>query len=74
MQKLLNQINGFCYLRTSLDLKIPDIVKASNQRDYQEYGTNFCKKSISGMEVILSIHKFLLCKYLVKNGCPLSGI
>ena len=35
IQKLLNQFNNSCYLRTSLNLKMEDIVQTSNQRDYQ---------------------------------------
>ena len=47
IRKLLNRFNNFCYLRTSLDLKMQDIVQISNQRDNQNYGTKFYKKSVS---------------------------
>ena len=37
-QKLLNQFNNSCYLTTSFDLKIQDIVQTTNQRDNQKCG------------------------------------
>ena len=47
MQKSLNQFSNSCYLRTSFDLKVQDIGQTSNQRDDQNYGTKFYKRSIS---------------------------
>ena len=41
IQKLLTQFNNSCYLRTSFDLTIQDIVQTSNQRDNQKCGTKF---------------------------------
>ena len=55
IQKLLNQSNNSCYLRTSFDLKIQDIVQTSNQRENQKCETTFYKKSISRLLIIESI-------------------
>ena len=43
--KSLNQFNNSCYLRTLFDLKMEDIVQASNQRDNEKCGTKFYKNS-----------------------------
>ena len=55
IQKLLNQFNNSCYLKTSFDLKIQDIVQTSNQRDNQKCGTKFYKRSISRLLIIESV-------------------
>ena len=47
IQKLLDQFNNSCYLTTSFDLNMQDIVQTSNQRDNENSGTKFYKKSIS---------------------------
>ena len=52
MQKLLNQFNNSCYLRTSFDLKIQDMGQTSNQRDDQNCGTKFYKRAISRLLII----------------------
>ena len=39
IQKILNQFKNSCYLRTSFDLKMQDIVQTSNQRGNQNCGT-----------------------------------
>ena len=43
MQKLLNQFNNFCYLRTSFDLKVQDMGQTGNQRDDQNCETKFIR-------------------------------
>ena len=55
-QKLLNQFNNSCYLTTSFDLKIQDIVQTTNQRDNQKCGTGtkFYKRLISRLLIIES--------------------
>ena len=47
IQKLLDQFNNSCYLTTLFDLNMEDIVQTSNQRDNENSGTKFYKKSIS---------------------------
>ena len=50
MQRLLNQFNNFCHLRTSFDLEIQGIVQTSNQRVDEKCGTKFYKMSVSRFE------------------------
>ena len=50
MQRLLNQFNNFCHLRTSFDLEIQGIVQTSNQRVDEKGGTKFYKMSVSRFE------------------------
>ena len=50
MQRLLNQFNNFCHLRTSFDLEIQGIVQTSDQRVDEKCGTKFYKMSVSRFE------------------------
>ena len=57
-EKISNQFNNFCYLRTSFDLKMQDIIQTSNQRDYQKCETKFYEKSISKGNFVNQFNNF----------------
>ena len=42
-EKISNQFNNFCYLRTSFDLKMQDIIQTSNQGTTKNVRQNFMK-------------------------------
>ena len=52
-EKLLNQFNNFCYLRTSFDLKMQGLFETNKHRQYLKCGTKFYKKSISRLQIII---------------------
>ena len=52
MKKLLNEFNNFCYLRTSIGLKMQDFFETSNHRQSLKCGTKFYKKSIWRLQII----------------------
>ena len=53
--KTLNHFNNVCCLKTWFDLKMQDLFKTSNQREYQKCWTKFYKNSISRLQINESI-------------------